>query len=338
MPTLKEVAAAAGVSLGTASQALSGRGRVSRTALEKVAKAAAELGYVYKSAIGGNQPINGIISLYMNIGASTNPYDSFFYRIVVPITDACSKSGFGIMVFPCNEKSNGTDYFTYSAEGSDYAGVILYSLLRGTEKAFRRLIASKRPIVMIGDAIESLPSVTIDNRGAMEKGINHLYAMGHKDIAYITARRASTDTFVIDDEERYKGYSDALIRRGLRPNLIFGEQLAKCLSDVKEGKGPTAVACFDDNVAIGIIEAAEGMGIAVPGELSVLGFGDHPYAVRAYPRLTTIHQPVEEHAVCAARLLIDQIATGAVADYDISLHCRLVARGTCAPPEMLDLK
>ena len=136
--------------------------------------------------------------------------------------------------------------------------------------------------------------------------VEHLAALGHTEIAFITGNRDHTAL-----ENRFYGYQDGLKKAGLnfRNKLVVagdnsfgsGEECAKKL--LRSKNPPTAIFCCNDDMATGVLSMAHRMGIKIPDELSVAGFDDIPLAQQIYPALTTIRQPVRKMAEAATEIL-----------------------------------
>ena len=112
--------------------------------------------------------------------------------------------------------------------------------------------------------------------------------------------------------------------------LEEGKTAAQTL--LASGDGPTAILAMSDLLAFGVMEAGAEMGLAVPGNLSVVGFDDVPEAARANPPLTTVHQPHIEKGLKAGRLLTSRLRDEVPARTQV-LPTRLVVRGSTSPPK-----
>jgi len=161
-----------------------------------------------------------------------------------------------------------------------------------------------RPVVAVGERLEGASSITIDNRLAARRAVEHLVELGHERVGLVAGPHLS-DLPTPVPEQRRRGYEDALRAAGLPvdPELADSGDWtaaggAAALSRLLQGaRPPTAVFCMSDEMAFGELRAASGRGLAVPGDLSVLGFDDHDLA--AALGLTTMRQAVEEMGVRA---------------------------------------
>jgi LacI family transcriptional regulator len=199
-------------------------------------------------------------------------------------------------------------------------------------------------------AARGYPFVVVDPRTAMPRGIvsvsaahfagaravtRHLTDLGHRRIGMITG---PADWHTRDD--RVGGHLAALAEAGVLgdPDLMrFGEPATK--TGVTAGgelldqrKRPTAIACFNDKVAVGVLTAAAARGLRVPGDLSVTGFDDIDVSRATTPRLTTVRQPLQEMGRTAVTMLTRQLDGHAHEALSMELETRLVVRESTSPP------
>jgi DNA-binding LacI/PurR family transcriptional regulator len=171
--------------------------------------------------------------------------------------------------------------------------------------------------------VDGLASVNVDDRGGARKAAQHLVDLGHRRIGIITTGvigphgllTEQTDVLrAYPDAMRMLGWLDALSPAGIEPLVVrlrhgvYDEARAGLGVLLEAAPDITAVLCFSDAIADGVVAAATDRGMHVPGDLSVVGFDDSPLAVRVRPPLTTVHQDVSEKGRRAVALL-----TGAVA-------------------------
>ena len=193
-----------------------------------------------------------------------------------------------------------------------------------------------RPVVVVGERLKGATSIAIDNRLAARRAVEHLIELGHERIGLVTGPIiAQLPTPV--PEQRRLGYEDALRDASLRidPSLaVEGDGLAgggaRALARlIAASDPPTAVFCMTDEMAFGALEAARSAGMAVPGDISVIGFDDHDLAGAL--GLTTMRQSVREMGLRAAEQVLAMI-DGDESPSDITWDVPLVVRSTTAPP------
>jgi LacI family transcriptional regulator len=179
-----------------------------------------------------------------------------------------------------------------------------------------------------------VPRVSVDNYRGMREGTQHLIDLGHRRIAYIGG-----DSDFDSSTARFHGFQEAMRLAGLEvdPNLVAecdftyacGRRIA---SQMIETAHPTAIIAGADLIALGAIDAGRLHGLAVPGQLSVVGFDDLPQASQSLPGLTTVRQPLHEMGMTAVRALLAQIAASPPLIQHLQLPTSLVIRGTAGPP------
>jgi DNA-binding LacI/PurR family transcriptional regulator len=205
------------------------------------------------------------------------------------------------------------------------------------------------PMVVVDEPrLEGHAYVGIEDRRGARLAAEHLAGLGHRRFALLfermrsdgytgplTPEREAASTHALN-LERLAGYRDALEAAGIPwEEVIRHETPANRPERGLEGgravlaadPPPTAILAATDQLALGAMEAARERGLAIPGDLSVVGFDDVPGAAWAQPGLTTIHQPLLEKGELAGRLLIADAP-----DREVILPVELVVRGSTAPP------
>jgi hypothetical protein len=200
------------------------------------------------------------------------------------------------------------------------------------------IVAREFPVVCIGQEV-ALPGVTSllpDYAGASRLGIETLSRLNHRQIAILSGPFGSTDPATIEMNHGVRAGYDAANALVEAQNVIFGEDTfehgeASIELLLERPQKPTAVFCFSDRVAAGVLHRAQQMGVQVPEALSVIGFGDAAFAELLHPPLTTVGLPVEEMAQMAVDDLHHRIR-----EEDLSsmhrrvIPCRLIERGSTA--------
>nr|WP_277425202.1 substrate-binding domain-containing protein [Pseudohalocynthiibacter aestuariivivens] len=181
------------------------------------------------------------------------------------------------------------------------------------------------------------PSVGVDNRAAMQALATEVIAIGHRQIATISAPPAQND----HTRECIEGIHAAMFIAGLDPAMLrvietpysIGTGAAAFEALMQEWPTPTAVLCSNDVLAAGALGCARAMGIDVPGRVSITGFGDIDLAQTTFPALTTVHIPHREIGRAAATALLQMVDEGDI-DKTIALPASLRWRATVGPPPM----
>jgi LacI family transcriptional regulator/LacI family repressor for deo operon, udp, cdd, tsx, nupC, and nupG len=220
-------------------------------------------------------------------------------------------------------------------------GVLVASSRISSQHA-ERLARINVPTVLINSQAESphelLHSVAVDDHAGARLAVEHLLQLGHRAIGYLgtTGRPRS-------NARRLAGYRDALAAAGVPPRnawvALAAPNEARQEDDVAVGQallpgllaaGVSAVFCYNDSIAIGALMACRARGLAVPRELSVVGFDDIATAQYVLPPLTTIHQPKDELGSLAMRMLLDLLDERAVQNHVLAPE--LVLRESTARP------
>ncbi|MEO8907393.1 MAG: LacI family DNA-binding transcriptional regulator [Microbacteriaceae bacterium] len=322
-PTLAAVAARAGVSASTASLAFSGLGPVSASTRERVLAAAKDLNY------GGPDPRarslrrgrSGIVGVVIEERVSEAFRDPIRIAMLDGLAEELGTIDAGVLVLA--DTTEGEGAATIADAPMD--AVVLFGCSPRYSESLVTLRSRGIPIVAIeGDPGDGVLQISQDNRAATRFGAEHLRELGHTTIAIVTLpldrwrtrgpvtpERIAAAT-VATSLERLAGARDvfpgapAVITAGSR--VEEGQIAAQGLLDVSVDQRPTAIVAQSDLLAAGVIRAAEELGIAVPDELSVLGFdgvrvdGLWPYD------LTTMVQPAQEKGRAAGRAVVMMLA------------------------------
>lgn len=329
-PTLEEVAAAAGVSRGTASRALTGGKNVSPRALEAVSRAAAELGY--RPNLAARSLVlrrSGALGLVVSESWDRVFAQPYFADIVRGVNDELAESGTQLLLAIVRDAEERRQFVRFGA-GIHLDGALLVSF--ATDDAFPEALETAGvPVVAAGRGEHVRFSVDVDNRGGARRAVEHLIAHGRRRIATIAGPgelAVSTD--------RLEGWRDALAAAGLDPSPELVE-----VGDYGEVSGRTAaerllarVADIDglfaasDLMAFGALDALRASGRSVPADVAVVGFDNVPAAGAVEPALTTVSQPVVETGREMTRLLLARLAGSAADDTHTVLPTALVERAS----------
>ncbi|MGX5696161.1 substrate-binding domain-containing protein [Agromyces soli] len=310
-PTLADVAARAGVSPSTASLAFSGSGPVSDATKERVLAAAAELGYAGPDprARSLRRGRSGVVGVVLEERVRSAFLDPVKIRTLDGIADGLAPLGAGLLLLPDLGDADGSLPIDFAPVD---AVVLLWCGLRSA-RAVEALQRRGIPTVAIEcDAGDETPRITIDNREATARGARHLLELGHRRVAVVALpldedRRRERVT----PERLAAATNDVTLERLAGAREVFPEAPAVSgdASSIEAGRlaalelladasgaplpaseRPTAIIAQSDLLAAGAIAAAEELGLAVPGELSVLGFdGIRVDGLRH--DLTTLEQP-----------------------------------------------
>ena len=332
--TITDVARASNVHVSTVSRVLNGRElSLLPETRERVISAATRLGY-RPSALARGLRLRRTFTLGMLVPDITNPV---FPSIIKGVEGAAHARGYHLIL--CNTEDS------YEREAS-YLRVlrewrvdgILIASSSTAESTIAELRREKFPFVLLNSA--SRPSddlaVTPDNRQGASAAIDHLIQLGHRRIGLIAAPQTTTT-----GQERllaaratlrrhHLAHEDALVSVADSFSEESGYRAARRL--LLDDEPPTAIFGANDLIALGAIRLAREIGLAVPHDLSVIGFNDIPQSQLFDPPLTTVHVPQEEMGLLAASLLVNHLEGRRIERRQVVLETQLVVRGSTAMP------
>jgi DNA-binding LacI/PurR family transcriptional regulator len=335
MPGLAEIAEAAGVSISTVSRVLNRRAGVNEETRRKVLQVLAEKPYTPRG-LGALQR-TGVLGLLLP--ELSNPV---FPAFAEALETRAARRGYSS--FLCNTRSA-------SMREEEYVRMLLARGVEGmvfvspesTDAAashdhYRQLKDEGVHMVFVNGGMPSLdvPDVCVDEQAAGYLAARHLIELGHERIGFVCGPARSMPSRL-----KAAGWEVALEEAGMRHNSALIAHApygtaggAAAAGRLLESVRPTAVICSSDLMALGAISEARHRGLAVPGDLSVVGFDDIPLASYCTPALSTLAQPIAEIARAAIDGLLADLEGSAVGHVAHSrvFRPRLVARDSTAPP------
>ncbi|WNI14790.1 LacI family DNA-binding transcriptional regulator [Actinacidiphila sp. ITFR-21] len=327
-PTSRDVARAAGVSQATVSLVLGGKwpGRVSERTAAAVREAAGELGYRPNLA-ARNLRLGRTRTALLVVPALTNEY---FARIYTGAARVAAEHGFGVVLYPSPE-GVGPARDPFGSARAAIDGVIASSMAADALAG----IGDGLPLVMLDsdpDAPGGAPTVNLAVADGIRQVARHLLALGHRRFVHLAGEvdawtfrvRASA---VAAELDRVPGAVLLHTERSALEVAAARDAVLRALA--RPGPRPTALLCDDDILAAGACKALRGLGLAVPGELSVSGFDDLSLATAMDPELTTVRLPAEEVGAAGMTALLALL--GGVPAPGGELPVRLVPRASTGP-------
>lgn len=327
---IADVAALAGVGEATVSRVLNGRANVRPATRERVLAAIQELKY-RPSSVARSLSLGKTMVVAVVLPWFTNPSAVARVRGIV---EALSGSPYDLMLFDVESEDRQRRAFELLDRGDRADGLLIVSTLP-PEPELARLRASAMPCVVVDAQHASLPCVVVDDVAGGEMATRHLIELGHRRVAFIGD---TPPEFRFDwSRDRTRGYERALERAGLavRPeyvkegtrNLHVARAIAAELLGLPER--PTAIFAASDTQALGVLEAARALEVAVPEQLSVVGFDD--IEIAAYVGLTTVRQPLFESGRRGGELLLRALTGHVLPARSEQLPLELVVRSTTGP-------
>lgn len=301
MATIREVAKLAGVSVATVSRVLNKNGYINERTKEKVEAAIKELDYhpndVARTLFKGKSKT---IALF--VPDIMNP---FFPELARAVEDTAYKSGYTFIL--CNTDNNREKEIKYlhTLLQKTIGGVVMVS----SSIPLEILNKVTLPVVALDREIENITSVTVNNRMGAVEAVRHLQETGCQRIAHISGPEDTTSA-----AERKKGYLDVMEKEdGFSEDyIVAGEYTFDGAYQATRElilKHPEIDGIFaaNDLMGVGVLKAAEDLGLHVPEDLSVIGFDGIELGKITSPALTTMGQPIYEIGKRAAEIIIDRM-------------------------------
>ena len=310
--SISDIARVAGVSHTTVSRALRESPLISVDTRERIQRLAQDMGYT-PNAIAQSLQMQRTRMIGLVVTSIDDPFLSDILKGVEEVTRA---AGFSVLLSATHNDPDQEMAIIETLHRRRVDGMLVASS-RITAKYKKRLDHIRVPTVLINSQAESqdnlLHWVAVDDPAGAQLAVEHLLQLGHRSIGYlgVSCRPRS-------NQQRLQGYQNALERAGMscrddwiviapgteashEEDVIAGQASLPCLLDA----GITAIFCYNDMVAIGALIACQERGIAVPQELSVVGFDNIRMASYVTPPLTTIHQPKVELGHLATEVMLD---------------------------------
>ncbi|WP_433380338.1 LacI family DNA-binding transcriptional regulator [Actinoplanes sp. CA-142083] len=323
-PTLSDVAARAGVSKSLVSLVMRDEPGAGAETRRRVLEAADELGYHPDSRArllrSGRTKLLGVVFGIQH---------AFHADLVTDLYKAARETGYELALSAVTPDRDEREAVTGLLQDRCEALILLAP--QSTAAALGRL-AERMPVVVLARDVRASGADVIRNNdaGGLHLAVDHLAGLGHRRIAHIDGGRAAGAA------ERRRGYRAAMSRHGLSDEERFirgglteedGAAAARQLLD----DPPTAVTVFNDRCATGVLDVLTRARVAVPGDLSVVGYDDSYLARLAHIDLTTVAQDTATLTRLAVARAIDRVEDNPVDHREIVVPPRLVVRGTTGP-------
>lgn len=346
--TLQTIADRVGVSRMTVSNAFSRPDQLSATLRERILAAAQELGYVGPdpAARALARGTTGAVGILLTESLRYAFTDVVATSFLGAIAGELAPTGLALTLL-----GSGDNGEIVPARDVAMDGALVYSC-DPTSAAVDWLIRRRLPLVYVDQVpAAGIPCVNVADRSGARAVARHVVELGHRMVGLMMSG-VHGPYGIIDDpssfpegyasRQRLLGWQDVLSAAGARVTVARspGEGVERVRAIARTLLGgdepPTAVLCFSDAVAYGVIRAADDLGMRVPADVSVTGFDDSPLAAQGRPALTTVRQDVEEKGRAAAAALTTAIGhakAGTTGEAPhILLPTELVVRDSTAPP------
>jgi LacI family transcriptional regulator len=330
-PTLADLAREAGTSRSTASRALSGRGYVSPDARDRLMAAAERLGYVPNaSARTLKQRRSHVVGVIVSdLG------NQFYARLAAGIEQVLRERGYHMVIV--GDNSDGSEELTAARTflAMHAPGVIITP---GAPDATAFLLRRGVPVVEVDRRMSEQPcdAVVIDNVRGGRMAVEHLLALGHTRIAHLGVRTDFTS-----DAGRLEGYRQAHAAAGVQVDerlvlrvALHDETVAERITGLLARESPTAIFAANNILAMQAWRAIRSRGLALPDDVSLVGFDDVQWMEMVSPAITVVDQPTFELGRRAAALLLRRLEEPVSAPTAELLQPSLLVRASTAPPRL----
>ena len=336
VPTMRDIAVAAGVSQSTVSRVLNDvptRVPIAPETRERVSATARRLGYRPNPLARG---LRGAPT--MLLGAVVRDItDPFFAGAIEALSIAAMSQGYNLVLGHARGRADDALALTAVLETRHCDAIVLLGDLQDQPRLIADLADSLVPVVGLwqGSSPLGVATVDVDNNAGVRAGLDHLVGLGHERIAFVSGRPLG------DIREREAAFSDYMeglggVRDGYVQHVSNtpggGEAAIRALLALPEP--PTAVMTSTDTLAVGALHAAYSQGVVVPTDLSIVGFDDILLASHTVPALTTLRMPTADIVAEGVRLAIEfarEPAASRTAGVTV-MEATLIVRQSTAPP------
>lgn len=319
-PNIRQVAETAGVSHMTVSRVLNGHANIKESTREKVLAAVEELGYrpnIAARALATQKTLR--IGAIVETEAEFGPASA-----LRAIHRAARHRGYSVSSIALDEDDSvdaGQAFWQLTSLGIDALCLVTP---RSSSVAALRALAPEMPVLVVKpEREEELLRVCVDQQLGVTMAVDHLAALGHRDILHVSGPMDWLDARARERAFRARTRSWGMPERP----IVAGDWSADFGYDFAVGlqRRPdyTAIFAANDQVALGIVHGLHDRGISVPGELSIVGFDDAPFSRHSIPPLTTVRQPFEMLGAAVVDVLL------------AAIEGRPLPQRTKIPPELI---
>ena len=327
--TLKDVAKKAGVSIKTVSRVVNEQGEISDSTRRHVMEIIQELGYrpnrLARGLLTGRTQTVGIIIPDIK--------DPFFPELILGAEQVARARQFNVFLCNANRDPDLETHYVDVLRDRQVDGLMLAGS-RLQQNSLQQITADQAVVILSPFATPNATVFTMNDYDASYKAGVYLSDLGHRRIAYLDGG------WVGSSRRRREGFIRALQDRGVEPLAVPEAPAFPTAIDAGYEVGVrlltahpalSAIACYSDMLAIGVLNAAHDLGRPVPGSLSVVGYNNVPEAARCRPPLTTIHFDRAELGAEMMNRLLDMVEGTRPHHERIHIEGELLIRATCAP-------
>lgn len=338
MVSMKDIATVCNVSQAVVSKALSDRPGVSAATRQRILEVARQFNYRPNALVRSLQR-----GQTMTIAVAVNVMEDVYAgRILQAVFERLYHSGYEALVFSWDQQVRDGSHILRSMGERRVDGLLMFPPAQTPSPEYMaELRAFRRPTVLLDQSWRGaeFDFIGFDDTAGARAAAEHLLELGHRDIAHFHHRAVSTG------QDRFDGFLAAMMAHGatVRQEWVV-DSAADYDASYRQAKQllnanhrPTAVVCFNDVVALGVLAAAVDLGLSVPRDLSIVGFADLPQAAQVRPALTTVRQDAAQLGERAVSLLLERITdslagqTNHQTPHQVRLPTELVIRHSSGP-------
>ena len=331
--TLQDIADRLGVSVATVSRALAGYDDVAPATRQRVLQAAQEMGYRPNiiARMLQKQRTDTIGFIIPTHGPRFS--DPYFSELLTGVGNKAAEQEFDLLVSTRAPGAEELKAYERMVMERRVDGLLVVRT-RQQDQRIAYLIEQRFPFVAFGrsDLGADFPYLDVDGETGLRQLTQHLIDLGHRRIAYVSASLG-----LMFASHRLEGYKEALVAN----SIPFDEALI-AVGELTERSGyaagrdfltqderPTAIIACNDLMALGVISAAQGLGLTVGHDVAVAGFDDIPLAEHSHPPLTTMRQPIYEIGQRICEMVICLLQGETLEERHVILEPQLVVRKSC---------
>ncbi len=337
MPTIKDIARACDVSTATVSYVINGKNTLLPETRERVLRTMREMNY-HPSAVArglAKKRMNTLGILFDNVDSEIAVWHPYTSGILQGVLSASAQAGYNVTIF--TELWQNAEQSLPKLRDQRTDGILIVAPPADTDILPSLRSAGSRVVTISSESGPfGIPSVDVDNALGVALAVQHLRELEHTRIAFLGGEPNMVSAVV-----REAAFRDALDVAGISalPEYIVTASYQHAEIAYRQAWSlltlplpPTAIVAGNDQIAMAILDAARDLSIAVPEQLSVVGFDDIPDAARLPVPLTTLRQPFAEIGTSATRLLLSLLSGESIPAQTLLVAPTLTVRATTAPP------
>jgi DNA-binding LacI/PurR family transcriptional regulator len=336
MPTVRDIARDAEVSIATVSRVLNNSAGVSADVRERVLQVINRLGYV---APVGRRHTHLIGFAFTGPATFFSPYDA---AIQDGMADASQETDYDLVLLNLQRDKRSSESYTQLFLRKGVRGVILRTTT-ATRETCRRIAGEGFPSLVVGDRFDD-PSINFikgDSRDTTFQAAEHLIGIGHSRIAV-----AASDVEDSDHTDRLEGYRKALAHHGLQPNPRWTQRVPAQRLDgsqvmsrfMTDPQPPTAIVITDPLLSVGAVVQAHRMGVRIPEDVSLVGFDDSDLRGNVYPTMTAVCQDARQLGYEAFLAVAGMVSGTGPRTVHRHLRTWFEIHGTTGPPPVAPVR